>query len=61
MIFECTEKTGLRDIGKDNRIKNETILEILENAGGEHSNTVRFWSIRYKSNKSIMDSFRLEG
>lgn len=42
MIFETEFKTGLKDIGKNNFIKNESILEILENAGGEHSNLVGY-------------------
>ncbi len=42
MIYETEFKTGLKDIGKNNYIKNETILEILENAGGEHSNLVGY-------------------
>lgn len=42
MIFESITKTGLKDIGKDNKIKNESILEILENMGGEHSNKVGY-------------------
>lgn len=38
MIFVDKVKTGLKDVGKDCLIKNESILEILENVGGEHSN-----------------------
>ena len=45
MIFETTMKTGLKDIGKNNLIKNEAILEILENAGGEHSNKVGYGAL----------------
>lgn len=45
MIFESTAKTGLKDIGKDNLIKNETILEILENIAGEHSNMVGYGAL----------------
>ena len=29
MFFESTAKTGLKDIGKNNLIKNETILGFL--------------------------------
>ncbi len=42
MIFKDEVKTGLRAIGKNNLIKNESILEIFENIGGEHSNSVSF-------------------
>ena len=45
MFFESTAKTGLKDIGKNNLIKNETILEILENMGGEHSNKVGYGAL----------------
>lgn len=42
MIFESTAKSGLKDIGKDNLIKDTTILEILENVAGEHSSEVGY-------------------
>lgn len=42
MIFESTVKTGLKSIGKNNLIKNESILEILENVAGYHSDSVDF-------------------
>ena len=42
MIFVDKVKTGLKDVGKDCLIKNESILEILENIGGEHSNLARY-------------------
>lgn len=42
MIFEGTAKAGLKDIGKNNLIKNESILEILENVAGEHSSKVGY-------------------
>lgn len=42
MIFESTAKAGLKDIGKNNLIKDETILEILENVAGEHSDNVGY-------------------
>ena len=45
MFFESNFKTGLKDIGKNNLIKNETILEILENVGGEHSNLVGYGAL----------------
>lgn len=37
MIFKTEFKTGVKDIGKDNLIKNRSILEYLENAGTYHS------------------------
>ena len=37
MIFKEKFKMGLNDIGKDNKIKNISILKILENIGGYHS------------------------
>lgn len=45
MIINVKKKTGLKDIGKNNLIKNETILELLEDAGGEHSNLVGFGAL----------------
>ena len=42
MIFVDKVKTGLKDVGKDCLIKNESILEILEDVGGEHSNLARY-------------------
>ncbi len=45
MIFKSVVKTGLKDIGKNNLIKNETILEILENVGGEHSNKAGYGAL----------------
>lgn len=37
MIFEQDFKTGIKDIGKNNLIKNRAILEMLENIGAYHS------------------------
>ncbi len=37
MIFRDTFKTQLKDIGKNNYIKNKSILEIFENIGTYHS------------------------
>ena len=37
MIFKEKFKMGLKDIGKENKIKNRAILEILENIGSYHS------------------------
>lgn len=45
MIFESTEKIGLKDIGKDNKISDEAILEILENVAGQHSNLVGYGAL----------------
>lgn len=37
MIYQEKFKIGLKDIGKENKIRNKTILEFLENIGGYHS------------------------
>ncbi len=37
MIYKDKFKIGLKDIGKDNKIKNRAILEFLEDIGGYHS------------------------
>lgn len=37
MIYKEKFKFGLKDIGKNNKIKNRAILECLENIGGYHS------------------------
>ena len=37
MIFRETFKMGLKDIDKENKIKNVTLLEFLENIGSYHS------------------------
>lgn len=42
MIYTEQFKTGLKDIGKDNKIKNRAILEILENIAAYHSDKVNF-------------------
>ncbi len=42
MIFKCSFKTGVKDIGKDNLIKNKSILEMFENIGGYHSDLAGF-------------------
>ena len=44
MFFEENFKMGLKDIGKDNLIKNRAILEILENIGAYHSDIVVYWA-----------------
>lgn len=42
MIYKENFKIGLKDIGKNNTIKNRAILEILENIGAYHSDKVKF-------------------
>lgn len=42
MIFTEKIKPGVKDIGKDNKIKNRAILEILENVGSYHSDKVGY-------------------
>lgn len=37
MIFKETFKTGLKDIGKNQQVKNRALLEYLENIGAYHS------------------------
>ena len=42
MIYKEKFKTGLKDIDKNNLIKNRAILEIFENIGSYHSDLVKF-------------------
>ena len=42
MIFKQQFKMGVKDIGKNDKIKNKAILEILENAGTYHSDLVGY-------------------
>ena len=42
MIYTENFKMGLKDIGKDNKIKNRTILEFLENIGAYQSDLVGY-------------------
>lgn len=42
MIYTEKIKTALKDIGKDNKIKNRAILEILENVASYHSDLVGY-------------------
>ena len=42
MIFTEKIKPGVKDTGKDNKIKNRAILEILENVGSYHSDKVGY-------------------
>ena len=36
-IYKCKARIGLNDVGHSNKITNKAIIEILENAGGMHS------------------------
>ena len=40
MIYTEKFKIGLKDVGKNNKIKNRAILEILENIACYHSDSV---------------------
>lgn len=51
MIFKEKFKMGLNDIGKDNEIKNISILKILENIGGYHSDIAGYGSNDIATNK----------
>ncbi len=42
MIYKENFKPGLKDIGKNNTIKNRAILEILENIAAYHSDKVNY-------------------
>lgn len=42
MIYEESFKIGLKDIGRENKITNRGILEVLENIASYHSDYVRF-------------------
>lgn len=42
MIYTENFKIGLKDIGKNNKIKNRAILECLEDIGGYHSDTAGY-------------------
>ena len=45
MKFENIVQKGIKDIGPNNIIKNESILEALEDTGDAHSNSVGFGAI----------------
>lgn len=45
MIFTHRVKTGIKDIGKDNTIKNRAILEVLENVGAYHSDKAGYGAL----------------
>lgn len=51
MIFTQNVKTGIKDIGKNNTIKNRAILEILENVGSYHSDEAGFGAVTIESTK----------
>jgi len=42
MIYTEKFKIGLKDIGKENKVKNRAILEFLEDIGGYHSDLVGY-------------------
>ena len=42
MIYEEKLKMGLKDIGKENKIKNRALLEMLENVAAYHSDSVNY-------------------
>lgn len=42
MIFKCTYRSGLTDVGMSNSMTNKAILKVLENAGGMHSEEVGY-------------------
>ncbi len=52
MIYKETFKPGLKDIGKDNTIKNRAILEILENVAAYHSDTVSYGANQTDTNRT---------
>lgn len=39
-IFSCKTRIGVSDIGKSNKITNKSIIKILENVGGMHSESL---------------------
>lgn len=52
MIYEEKFKTALKDIDKNNLIKNRAILEILENIGAYHSDLVKYGANEIETNRS---------
>ena len=52
MIFESNEKIRLNDIGKNNKLKNESILEILESVASQHSDTVGYGVLDIENTKA---------
>ncbi len=51
MIYEEQFKMGAKDVGKNNKIKNRAILEILENIGTYHSDKVGYGILDIKVTK----------
>lgn len=51
MIFQETFKTGLKDIGKNNTLKNRAILEMFENIGAYHSDQAGYGARDTKDTK----------
>lgn len=51
MKFENIVQKGIKDIGPNNLIKNESILEALEDTGDAHSNSVGFGAIEMDNTK----------
>lgn len=51
MIFTDKAKTGIKDIGKNSKIKNKSLLEILENIGSYHSDKVGYGALSIEDTK----------
>lgn len=51
MIFTDKAKTGIKDIGKNSKIKNKSLLEILENIGSYHSDKVGYGALSIEETK----------
>lgn len=60
MIFEKDFNIGVKDIGKNNYIKNRAILEMLENIGAYHSDAAGYGANDIKKNTCSMDISRME-
>ena len=62
MIYKETFKPGLKDIGKDNKVKNRGILEFLENIASYHSDSVGYGAndINIKGTAWILLEWKLE-
>lgn len=52
MIFESNENIRLNDIGKDNKLKNESILQILESIAARHSDLVGYGVLDIEKTKA---------
>lgn len=50
MIYKETFKIGLKDIGKENKIKNRGLLEFLENIAAYHSDSIKNGANEVKEN-----------